>query len=763
MKKKLFIIGGILVSLLYISDVKAWTFYDNNSNYNAYGNEQIVGAATNCDGVNKITSNNQCGFPNSSTQFVTTAFSEEKDAKNFCEVSNNQDNKINNSVKDWINKGYRCQINERKNDPYYYAYKYPLFINGHHTLREVTKEGNNVIMYVYRIYPIIINYASDPVNPDSYGWYRPPYPGGVYSKDIELTSEYNDDYYAFAYTFDGNANTSDQYDSYDYKTVYGDDKPKKIEYIDSSLLNGEQYNINSGDYKLSDVTVIEAGKNIVESNKRIKSGEALFYNDTAGPQAFLKKYTLNTSKDNYGSDGKKVTIKKGYIMKTINNSAYGEVIKALEDNDVSDQRDYAYYHVYLTKYTFKRTTPAVRTCSDNKNISPKIKEGEENNVCKESTTKKIVGECIYDDNPSEVKIKNFYKLSSTQRPTKGSSSSTNDEKCYITSPTGDGTIETISYSFNDVSSTGINTILEKKLTIKQDASYVIYNYTDNQTESSYCFKNGNGSNWFHPNSNFNKITKLDLNNEEVTLKYNNIETSIPLKCELDKANSTVDENGNCVTKSSEIMTTSGNGSKQEVKRNCTWTCTLNTQICRTSTGTSTDYTGNNQNCCVVNNSNGKIYANEAGTINISYDRIDNCKTTVNGSNRLNYIYRPISLENPFPGIRGDGRKIGGNWRETDSGIDPVEVYITEKDIHADTPMYIINLTPEVIRNIRSNYSNNYTEDIVTQNGKQQYCEALNNGTYSSGLITDLNRNNSQTVTGRCIRNGSTGNNCLSGP
>lgn len=760
MKKKLFIIGGILVSLLYISDVKAWTFYNNSSKYNAYGNEQIAGAAANCDGE-KITPNNQCGFPNSSTQFVTTAFSSKEAAKNFCEVTNVnipgqvRPDEINNSVGDWINKGYRCQINERRNDPYYYAYKYPLFINGHHTLREVTKEGNNVIMYVYRIYPIIINYASDPVNPDSYGWYRPPYPGGVYSKDIELTSEYNDDYYAFAYTFDGNANTSDQYDSYDYKTVYGDYKPKKIEYIDSSLLNGEQYNINSGDYKLSDVTVIEAGKNIVESNKRIKSGKALFYNDTAGPQAFLKKYTLNTSKDNYGSDGKKVTIKKGYIMKTINGRAYGEVIKALEDNGVSDQRDYAYYHVYLTKYTFVPSNGTIIPPEDCKITN--INNDNSNNVeaCYSTKTTSLKSYCKYDNTGKT--IKNYKKVYPIQSNKKNSSAAKNirNDLCYITTDDVSGKYEEISYKL-DLQKQG--DYLNPELIIEHRVNYTIYYTGNNSDERRICYNNGMGlGRSFYKINNFTSLNIVNglkavisytVNNKLVEKEVNLIKVENP---------ATVDQSCDPNTE------TSGNC---RVSKTITYKYKLNNSVCSGSTRNFNTF--ENGTCaCPIEGYTGKIVKEASGKITIKINNssgevINGCSDTFTTTAMTDYIYRPISLENPFPGMIGSGRKIGGNWSETGDG-NPVEDVI-KKEMDKQNPMYVINLTPDAIREIRTRYSNNYSEDAGRVDDETKACEALNDGKYISGMIENLSEIPSASadgspsiIEGRCITNNQTEN------
>lgn len=85
---------------------------------------------------------------------------------------------------------------------------------------------------------------------------------------------------------------------------------------------------------------------------------------------------------------------------------------------------------------------------------------------------------------------------------------------------------------------------------------------------------------------------------------------------------------------------------------------------------------------------------------------------------LAVIYRPISLENPFPGIDGETREPGSNWKHTKVNIAGETKYlyisnnrnVSESEIYAAhvEPMYSFTLTPAVIMRIRNyNDSNSY--------------------------------------------------------
>lgn len=69
---------------------------------------------------------------------------------------------------------------------------------------------------------------------------------------------------------------------------------------------------------------------------------------------------------------------------------------------------------------------------------------------------------------------------------------------------------------------------------------------------------------------------------------------------------------------------------------------------------------------------------------------------------LNLVYRPISLGNPFPGLKGEGRAPGSNWG--DESI--IERFITNNRgvngsaVYQQVPMYQITLTPALIQKIR---------------------------------------------------------------
>ncbi len=70
--------------------------------------------------------------------------------------------------------------------------------------------------------------------------------------------------------------------------------------------------------------------------------------------------------------------------------------------------------------------------------------------------------------------------------------------------------------------------------------------------------------------------------------------------------------------------------------------------------------------------------------------------------KLNVVFRPISLSNPFPGKKGRGRTPGSNWRWNVSKITHNRGLREPERIFFDTePMYQITLTPQLIRSIRT--------------------------------------------------------------
>jgi len=110
---------------------------------------------------------------------------------------------------------------------------------------------------------------------------------------------------------------------------------------------------------------------------------------------------------------------------------------------------------------------------------------------------------------------------------------------------------------------------------------------------------------------------------------------------------------------------------------------------------------------------------------------------------INIIYRPISLDNPFPSIDGDGRETGSNWCyiEDCSNTNPVVQNIitnnrdvqTEKIYRELDPLYTITLTPAVIKEIRK-YNNKTTYDdfnlVCDSNGENCKSDFIRNNKYN---------------------------------
>lgn len=127
---------------------------------------------------------------------------------------------------------------------------------------------------------------------------------------------------------------------------------------------------------------------------------------------------------------------------------------------------------------------------------------------------------------------------------------------------------------------------------------------------------------------------------------------------------------------------------------------------------------------------------------------------------LTIIYRPISLEDPFPGIKGENRDPGANWlydRKKVTGedeciqisgsdkwvcthinfnrnVDASQIYFENVD-----PMYEFTLTPAIIMNIRNYNDKNQYDDFnmdcqnLDGTGKWQQCR--------SKFLRDLNISN----------------------
>lgn len=98
------------------------------------------------------------------------------------------------------------------------------------------------------------------------------------------------------------------------------------------------------------------------------------------------------------------------------------------------------------------------------------------------------------------------------------------------------------------------------------------------------------------------------------------------------------------------------------------------------------------------------------------------KTECTRTGGINIIYRPISLFNPFPSIKGTGREPGANWSGyLNSGDDLISVkerYITNNrgvktnEVYTLTPMYEFTLNPYNIGQIRAyndKQKNNYND------------------------------------------------------
>lgn len=92
---------------------------------------------------------------------------------------------------------------------------------------------------------------------------------------------------------------------------------------------------------------------------------------------------------------------------------------------------------------------------------------------------------------------------------------------------------------------------------------------------------------------------------------------------------------------------------------------------------------------------------------------------------LNIIYRPIDLNDPFPGLSGDGRLPGTNWRGYFDNY--VDLYITDnrnvqtEEVYNLDPIYKITLTPQTIKAIRD-YNNERKNDSLGYDDFELNCD-----------------------------------------
>ena len=154
------------------------------------------------------------------------------------------------------------------------------------------------------------------------------------------------------------------------------------------------------------------------------------------------------------------------------------------------------------------------------------------------------------------------------------------------------------------------------------------------------------------------------------------------------------------------------------------------------------------------------YGDDYGTWSCEYNlnskliyEKENNKNIDNKSSGINVIYRSIDLNNPFPSMDGDGRKVGENWCYEDNCNNDnylIEKVITDYKI-PDEPMYSFVLTPTVIRQIRQ-YNN---EEVDGK--KRNYsdfnlkCEGETGKACVSDFLTELKNMFNEEVGGTCFK------------
>lgn len=147
------------------------------------------------------------------------------------------------------------------------------------------------------------------------------------------------------------------------------------------------------------------------------------------------------------------------------------------------------------------------------------------------------------------------------------------------------------------------------------------------------------------------------------------------------------------------------------------------------TATNSESTYNNLKSCI------RTKVNELTSQKASYknDMLYSCNFSSEGytdddddPSGINVIFRPISLNNPFPGKTGNGRNTGYNWcygNNCSNTNDIVKSTITyNRSVNTENvyksfdPLYTITLTPGLIKSIRSyNDSHKYDDFNLTCN------------------------------------------------
>ena len=103
---------------------------------------------------------------------------------------------------------------------------------------------------------------------------------------------------------------------------------------------------------------------------------------------------------------------------------------------------------------------------------------------------------------------------------------------------------------------------------------------------------------------------------------------------------------------------------------------------------------------------------------------------------LKLVYRTIDLNNPFPDIDGEGRKVGSNWCASSgtnkcSNTNSLVQSVIKTDVMQEEPMYTFTLTPTTLMYIRDyNKNNSYTDFNMK-------CEEKTGKACVSNFLTDL--------------------------
>ena len=132
------------------------------------------------------------------------------------------------------------------------------------------------------------------------------------------------------------------------------------------------------------------------------------------------------------------------------------------------------------------------------------------------------------------------------------------------------------------------------------------------------------------------------------------------------------------------------------------------------------------NACINNAAQNIKYQKENFKNDMLYICNFDVKSNLGGVDGKNIIYRPISLDNPFPSIDADGRVTGANWcygNDCDNTNQVVTSVITNnrgvktEEIYKERdPLYTINLTPGLIKEIREYNDKNPYDDFNLECG-----------------------------------------------